>query len=65
MYALLFVCVKYITAQICSRFLEREIHWDLDANHGTARALDELGAIPESIPLDISIGTVSNSAVSQ
>jgi hypothetical protein len=41
-----------------SCFLEREIHWDLDENHGTAKAMDELGAIPESIPLDISIGTV-------
>ncbi len=30
----------------------------MDENHGTAKAMDELGAIPESIPLDISIRTV-------
>ena len=46
-----------IRCKFGSRFLEREIHWDLDENYGTAQALDELGAIPESIPLEISIGT--------
>jgi hypothetical protein len=46
-----------IRTKFGSRFLDEEIHWDLDENHGTALALEELGAIPESILLDISLGT--------
>ncbi|HEY1676378.1 MAG TPA: hypothetical protein VGG04_01605 [Candidatus Sulfotelmatobacter sp.] len=39
------------------RFLDMEIHWDLSETFGTAQALEPLGAIPESISLDISLGT--------
>jgi hypothetical protein len=34
-----------------------EIHWDLSETIGTAQALEALGTIPESISLDISLGT--------
>jgi len=39
------------------RFLDIEIHWDLSETFGTAQALEPLGSIPESISLDISLGT--------
>ena len=39
------------------RFLDMEIHWDLSETIGTAQALEALGTIPESISLDISLGT--------
>jgi hypothetical protein len=34
-----------------------EIHWDLSETIGLAQALEALGTIPESISLDISLGT--------
>jgi hypothetical protein len=39
------------------RFLDMEIHWDLSKTFGTAQALEELGTIPESISLKISLRT--------
>lgn len=44
--------------QLCAsrRFLDVEIHWDLNDTFGTAKALEALGTIPESISLGISLG---------
>jgi hypothetical protein len=39
------------------RFLNMEIHWGLSKTFGTAQALETMGTIPESISLDISLGT--------
>lgn len=39
------------------RFLDMEIHWDLSESFGTAQALEGLGSIPESISLNIGLGT--------
>lgn len=46
-----------IRTKFGQRFLDVEIHWDLSETIGTARALEALGAVPESISLDISLGT--------
>jgi hypothetical protein len=39
------------------RFLDMEIHWGLSKTFGTAQALETMGTIPESISLNISLGT--------
>jgi hypothetical protein len=39
------------------RFLDTEIHWGLSKTFGTAQAWETMGAIPESISLNISLGT--------
>ncbi len=39
------------------RFLDMETHWDLSETFGTARAVEPLGAIPEPISLEVSLGT--------
>ena len=39
------------------RFLDMEIHWGLSKTFGTAQALEELGTIPDSISLKISLRT--------
>src|SRR5262249_15347802 len=39
------------------QFLDMEIHWDLSKTFGTAQALEELGTIPDSISLKISVRT--------
>lgn len=36
---------------------DMEIHWGLSKTFGTAQALEPMGTIPESIPLNISLGT--------
>ena len=46
-----------IRTKFGGRFLDMEIHWDLSETIGTAQALEALGTIPESISLDISLGT--------
>ena len=46
-----------IRTKFGGRFLDMEIHWDLSKTFGTAQALEELGTIPESISLNISLGT--------
>lgn len=46
-----------IRTKFGQRFLDMEIHWDLSETIGTAQALEVLGTIPESISLDISLGT--------
>lgn len=46
-----------IRTKFGGRFLDMEIHWDLSQTIGTAQALEALGTIPESISLDISLGT--------
>jgi hypothetical protein len=46
-----------IRTKFGGRFLDLEIHWDLSETIGTAQALEALGTIPESISLDISLGT--------
>lgn len=45
-----------IRTKFGGRFLDMEIHWDLNHTFGTAQALEALGTIPESISLDISLG---------
>jgi hypothetical protein len=46
-----------IRTKFGGRFLDMEIHWDLSETIGTAQALEALSTIPESISLDISLGT--------
>ena len=46
-----------IRTKFGGRFLDMEIHWDLSETIGTAQALEALGIIPESVSLDISLGT--------
>jgi len=46
-----------IRSKFGQRFLDMEIHWDLSETFGTAQALEPLGSIPDSISLDISLGT--------
>jgi hypothetical protein len=46
-----------IRTKFGGRFLDMEIHWDLSKTFGTAQALEELGTIPESISLQISLRT--------
>jgi hypothetical protein len=45
-----------IRTKFGGQFLDMEIHWGLSKTFGTARALEALGAIPESISLDINLG---------
>jgi hypothetical protein len=46
-----------IRTKFGQRFLDMEIHWGLGKTFGTAQALETLGTIPESISLNISLGT--------
>jgi len=46
-----------IRTKFGGRFLDMEIHWDSSETIGTAQALEALGTIPESMSLDISLGT--------
>ena len=46
-----------IRAKFGRRFLDMEIHWGLSKTFGSAQAVESLGTIPESISLDISLGT--------
>jgi hypothetical protein len=42
---------------VSSALLVRPVHWGLSKTFGTAQALESLGTIPESISLNISLGT--------
>lgn len=46
-----------IRTKFGNRYLFTEIEWDQDKNYGTARALGQLGAIPEDIILREHLGT--------
>jgi hypothetical protein len=54
-----------IRCKFGSRFLETEIHWDLDENHGTAQAMNELGAFQSRSGWTSVLALYANSAVSQ
>ena len=40
------------------RYLDTEYHWDTGAPHGTAHALEEIGKLPDDIPIKEILGTI-------